>query len=835
MSALKSGQTATITLTFSEDPDTSLAWDATTQTGDLGVSGGSLGAISGSGLTRTAVFTPTAGLAAGQSSITVSAASYTDSFGNTGSAASAAVITIDTLAPTVSMTSGVSAVKSGETTSLRFRFSEAPLDFALADIVATHGSVTALAPTSDPLVFTAVFTPAVGFNGSANIAVAGTIANVASYTDLAGNAGSASNALTISIDTIAPTVLISSSALAVKAGGTANITFTFSEEPGASFAWDASNQTGGLTVVGGTVGAISGTGLIRTATFTPAPGFSGNASITVQAAGYADAAGNAGSASLEKLVEVDTLAPTLAITSNVAALKTGESASITFTFSEDPGTSFAWDGSTGDVTVAGGSLSTLIGTGLTRTATFTPTPNFNGKASITVAGTTFQDTAGNDGVSATTPLIAIDTLAPTVTLGSNVSALKSGQTASITFTFSEDPGTSFAWNGSTGDVTVAGGSLSALSGTGLTRTATFTPTPDTTGSASITVTNASYLDVAGNTGSAGSLPSISIDTLAPTLAITSSTAALKAGQTATITFTFSEVPATSLVTDASSVAVEGGTLGSFAATGDTKVFTAIFTPTAGLASGTASINVAGASYTDVAGNAGAAAPTALISIDTVAPTLAITSSTATLKSSQTATITFTFSEDPAGFAWDGTSGDIVVTGGTLGTLSGTGLTRSAIFTPQPNFNGSASITVAAASYTDAALNDGSGGLTPLISIDTVGPAVSSVAISSATGAQSKLLNAGDSVTLSVAMNDVTYVTGTPTLNINIGGTPVSATYVSGTGTQTLVFSYTILAGQNDADGISISADSLALADGTLLDAAGNPATLTHTALTANTD
>ena len=175
-----------------------------------------------------------------------------------------------------------------------------------------------------------------------------------------------------------------------------------------------------------------------------------------------------------------------------------------------------------------------------------------------MAGTTFQDTAGNDGVSATTPLIAIDTLAPTVTLGSNVSALKSGQTASITFTFSEDPGTSFAWNGSTGDVTVAGGSLSALSGTGLTRTATFTPLPDTTGSASITVTNASYLDVAGNTGSAGSLPSISIDTLAPTLAITSSTAALKAGQTATITFTFSEAPTGFAASD---VTTTGGTLG----------------------------------------------------------------------------------------------------------------------------------------------------------------------------------------------------------------------------------------------------------------------------------
>ena len=110
----------------------------------------------------------------------------------------------------------------------------------------------------------------------------------------------------------------------------------------------------------------------------------------------------------------------------------------------------------------------------------------------------------------------LDTLAPTLSITSDKEALKSGETATITFTFSEDPATSFAWDGTAGDIAVTGGTLTAISGSGLTRTATFTPTASlASGSASITVAGASYLDAAGNNGGAGTSPSISLDTLAP--------------------------------------------------------------------------------------------------------------------------------------------------------------------------------------------------------------------------------------------------------------------------------------------------------------------------------
>ena len=117
--------------------------------------------------------------------------------------------------------------------------------------------------------------------------------------------------------------------------------------------------------------------------------------------------------------------------------------------------------------------------------------------------------------------------------------------------------------------------------------------------------------------------------------------------------------------------------------------------------------------------------------------------------------------------------------------------------------------------------------------DTSSPTVSSLEITSATGASNSTLNAGDVVTVTVTMSEATTVTGTPQLALNIGGTSVNASYASGSGTTALLFKYTVLANQTDANGISINADTLALNSGTLKDAAGNRATLTYTALTDN--
>jgi hypothetical protein len=51
---------------------------------------------------------------------------------------------------------------------------------------------------------------------------------------------------------------------------------------------------------------------------------------------------------------------------------------------------------------------------------------------------------------------------------------------------------------------------------------------------------------------------------------------------------------------------------------------------------------------------------------------------------------------------------------------------------------------------------------------------------------------GDELNISVNYNEIVTVTGTPAIELNIGGTPVIAYYVSGSGTNSLLFRYTVV-------------------------------------------
>ena len=213
----------------------------------------------------------------------------------------------------------------------------------------------------------------------------------------------------------------------------------------------------------------------------------------------------------------ETITLSLNFDSNVYGLTSGTNSTI-FKVGTT-GVSATWSGTDGSTT---------------RTLTYTVLAGQNGQASIDeaalktvltngltdLAGNAFSYTA-NGGVIAdidSTALPVIDTTAPTLTITSDKSALSAGETATITFTFSEGPGTSFTWDGTSGDISVSGGTLSAISGSGTTRTATFTPTPNlVSGSASITVAAGAYADAQGNSGSAGTSPSVSINTAIPSV------------------------------------------------------------------------------------------------------------------------------------------------------------------------------------------------------------------------------------------------------------------------------------------------------------------------------
>ena len=81
----------------------------------------------------------------------------------------------------------------------------------------------------------------------------------------------------------------------------------------------------------------------------------------------------------------------------------------------------------------------------------------------------------------------------------------------------------------------------------------------------------------------------------------------------------------------------------------------------------------------------------------------------------------------------------------------------------------------------------------------------------------------------MTFSETVSVSGTPVLSLNSGGT---ASYASGTSTNVLSFTYTILDGQNSADLDYSSTSALSLVGGSMADAAGNNAILTLPAVGA---
>nr|WP_279962455.1 retention module-containing protein [Aeromonas caviae] len=682
------GETSDVTFTFSEKV-------TGFELGDLTVEGGTVTGLTSSdgGKTWTATFTPTPGYT-GEASVTVKDGSYTDLNGNVGTGGSDDTA-IDTLAPSVVVNIVDDQLTVGETSPVTFTFSEKVTGFELGDLTVEGGTVTGLTTADGGKTWTATFTPTPGFEGTASVTV-----NSGSYTDLNGNAGTGGSDRA-PVDTSAPSVEVNIVDPQIIAGETSDVTFTFSEKV-------TGFELGDLTVEGGTVTGLTSSdgGKTWTATFTPTPGFEGTASVTVNNGSYTDLNGNVGTGGSDDTA-IDTLAPSVVVNIVDDKLTVGETSPVTFTFSEKV-TGFEL----GDLTVEGGTVTglTTADGGKTWTATFTPTPGFEGTASVTVNNGSYTDLNGNVGTGGSDDT-AIDTQAPSVVVNIVDPQIIAGETSDVTFTFSEKV-TGFEL----GDLTVEGGTVTGLTSSdgGKTWTGTFTPTPGYTGEASVTVKDGSYTDLNGNVGTGGS-DDTAIDTQAPSVVVNIVDPQIIAGETSDVTFTFSEKVTGFELGD---LTVEGGTVTGLTSSDGGKTWTATFTPTPGF-EGTASVTVNSGSYTDLSGNAGTGgsdrAP-----VDTAAPSVEVNIVDDKLTVGETSPVTFTFSEKVTGFELD----DLTVVGGTVTglTTADGGKTWTATFTPTPGFEGTASVTVNSGSYTDLNGNAGTGG-SDRAPVDTAAPSV----------------------------------------------------------------------------------------------------------------
>ncbi|MCW8208621.1 hypothetical protein D8B24_16690 [Verminephrobacter aporrectodeae subsp. tuberculatae] len=579
-----------------------------------------------SGTSRTIWTATVAPFANGDCNIGVDMRTVTDLAGNAGlerTVTNASRVIVDLVRPTAASTNPITFADTdlglGETTTVTFRFSEAISGFALDDIDLSqaHGTLGGLRSTSGDGssgdTWTALFTPTANTTSLTN-----TLAiNLSGVRDIAGNAGQGSvRSDNYTVKTQPPTATITLANSRIKAGETTAVTFTFSETVTGFTRDDVV-----LSDANGTLGepTTSDNGRTWTATFTPTANVEDSSNtISVNLAGVTNTAGTAGSGQASSAnYGIDTRRPTVvAITVADMHLGIGETTTVTFTFSEAVTDLVLNDLYSLYANWRVLSFSDPRPSGTSRTIwTATVAPFANGDCNIGVDMRTVTDLAGNAGLERTVTnasRVIVDLVRPTAASTNPITLadtdLGLGETTTVTFRFSEVI-SGFALDDI--DLSQAHGTLSGLRSTsgdgssGDTWTALFTPTANTTSlTNTLGINLAGVSDIAGNAGQ-GSVRSGNyiVKTQGLSATITLADTALAAGETTTVTFTFSET-VTNFTRDDVVFDATTGTLGEPTTSDNGTTWTATFTPTANANGATNTIRVNLAGVNTAAGTAG---------------------------------------------------------------------------------------------------------------------------------------------------------------------------------------------------------------------------------------
>ena len=486
--ALSTGETSLVTITFSEAVS---GFDNS----DLTIANGILSNVSSSdgGITWTATLTPTADLTDTSNTIALNMAGVQDVAGNAGSGTvNSNTYTIDTQGPTATIVVADGTLAAGESTLVTITFSETVSGFTNADLSIPNGTLSAVSSSDGGVTWTATFTPTANVKDTTNLI---SLSN-AGVSDLAGNAGTGiSNSASFTIDTVLPTATIVVADTQLGIGETTTVTITFSE---AVSGFDVSD----ISVANGVLSNLSSSdgGVTWTATLTPTANVSDATNLIVLDTGRVqDNVGNFGaSIAISNNYALDATRPTVSIVVANPNLGIGQTTTVTFTFSEAVSN---FDLS--DLSVTNGDLSNLGSSdgGKTWTATFTPTANVTDPSNFIALDTrNVTDLVGNTGNTvAVSNNYTLDSELPTATVVIANPNLGVGQTSQVTITFSE------AVSGfDLSDISIANGTLSDLSSSdgGKTWTAMLTPTANVNiASNAISINRAGISDMAGNSGS----------------------------------------------------------------------------------------------------------------------------------------------------------------------------------------------------------------------------------------------------------------------------------------------------------------------------------------------
>ena len=648
-------------------------------------------------------------------------------------------------------------------------------------------------------------------------------------------------------------------AIYASGSGTATLTFNYVVGAGQNTADLDYAATSALALSGGTIQDAAG----NAATLTlPATGTDGLAT---------------------KQIVIDTTPPVVTAVSSAQAAGTyaaGTTIPITVTFGEPvtvTGTPQLTlnDGGTANY-VSGSGTATLTFNYVVAAGQDTQDLDYASTSALALSGGTIKDAAGNagtltlpatgtDGLAAQN--IVIDTTPRSVTAVATTQASGAygiGTTIPITVTFGE----AVTVTGTPQLALNDGGVATYASGSG-TDTLTFNYTTasgddtndlDYASTTALSLNGGGILDPAGNaailtlpaTGTDGlATQNIVIETTPPAITAAASlqlSGAYTTGTTIPITLTFSH--AVNVMGTPQLALNDGGTADYLSGSG-TATLTFNYVVAAGENTSdldyasTSALMLNGGSIVDAVGNIASLTLPATVTdglatqniiIDTTSPAVTAVSSTqpaGAYAAGTTIPITVTFGE---AVTVTGTPQLALNDGGTAAYTSGSG-TNALTFdyvvgsgenTQDLDYAATSALTLAGGSIADIAGNaatltlpaTGADGLaTTNIVIDTTPRNVITVATLQASGTY----GTGTTIPITVTFGEAVTVTGTPKLALNDGGT---ATYASGSGTDTLTFNYVVASGDNTGDLDYAATTALSLNGGSILDPTGNAAILT---------
>ena len=352
-----------------------------------------------------------------------------------------------------------------------------------------------------------------------------------------------------------------------------------------------------------------------------------------------------------------------------------------------------------DVSVSGGDASNLAQEGATtQQYTFTVTPTSDGTITVTIPAGSVTDQANNSITASNALQITFDRTTPGPALSTDAASPTNAASATVTVDFGEpiNPATF-----DISDVSVSGGDASNLAQEGATtQQYTFTVTPTSDGTITVTIPAGSVTDQANNSITASNALQITFDRTTPVPALSTDAASPTNAASATVTVDFGE-PINPATFDISDVSVSGGDASNLAQEGaTTQQYTFTVTPTS---DGTITVTIPAGSVTDQANNSITASNALQITFDRTTPGPALSTDAASPTNAASATVTVDFGEpiNPATFDIS----DVSVSGGDASNLAQEGATtQQYTFTVTPTSDGTITVTIPAGSVTDQANN-----------------------------------------------------------------------------------------------------------------------------------